>query len=64
VQDHEILNGHNMNSWNYHDERVDMTVPDRIVVLGQDKHLGNYSRYTFRSNPMLTNIFCNIKLMN
>jgi hypothetical protein len=40
VQDHhEILNGNNMNSWNYHDERVDMTVPDRIVVLGQDKHL-------------------------
>lgn len=42
VADHEILNGHNMNSWNYH-ERMDMTVPDRIVVLGQNEHLGTKS---------------------
>lgn len=27
------------NHWNYQD-KIDMTVPDRIVVLGQDQHLG------------------------
>ncbi|XP_035896993.1 transport and Golgi organization protein 11 isoform X1 [Anopheles stephensi] len=27
-----------INSWNYHN-KIDMTVPDRIVVLGQDQHL-------------------------
>lgn len=27
-----------MNSWNYHD-KVDMNVPDRIVVLGHNEHL-------------------------
>lgn len=43
VGDYEGLNGNgSMNSWNYH-ERVNMTVPDRIVVLGQDQHLGIYS---------------------
>lgn len=36
--DHEINNGMS-NSWNYHD-KIDMTVPDRIVVIGQDQHLG------------------------
>lgn len=36
---HEILNGNQMNSWNYYD-KLDMTVPDRIVVIGQDQHLG------------------------
>lgn len=36
---HEILNGNGMNSWNYY-EKLDMTVPDRIVVIGQDQHLG------------------------
>lgn len=30
-----------INSWNYHN-KIDMTVPDRIVVLGQDQHLGKY----------------------
>lgn len=46
-----------MNSWNYHDERVDMTVPDRIVVLGQDKHLGNFSYFIlfFKKVQLLTN---------
>jgi hypothetical protein len=42
VSDHENFNGNShMNSWNFH-ERVDMMVPDRIVVLGEDKHLGIY----------------------
>jgi Mitochondrial and peroxisomal fission factor Mff len=41
VNEHEILNGNNFNSWNYH-EKLDMTVPDRIVVIGQDQHLGIY----------------------
>lgn len=36
---HEILNGNGMNSWNYY-EKLNMTVPDRIVVIGQDQHLG------------------------
>lgn len=30
------------NHWNYQD-KIDMTVPDRIVVMGQDQHLGKYS---------------------
>lgn len=37
--ENEILNGNQMNSWNYY-EKHDMTVPDRIVVIGQDQHLG------------------------
>lgn len=41
LNDHEILNGHDISSWNYH-EKLDMTVPDRIVVMGQDQHLGIY----------------------
>uniref|UniRef100_A0A2M4ALS6 Putative transport and golgi family organization n=1 Tax=Anopheles triannulatus TaxID=58253 RepID=A0A2M4ALS6_9DIPT len=40
--DHErdlLPNGNGeINSWNYHN-KIDMTVPDRIVVLGQDQHL-------------------------
>jgi Mitochondrial and peroxisomal fission factor Mff len=39
IENHEILNGNQMNSWNYY-EKLDMTVPDRIVVIGQDQHLG------------------------
>ncbi|CAO1401759.1 unnamed protein product [Diamesa serratosioi] len=40
---HELLgNGNAMNSWNYH-EKLDMNVPDRIVVIGQDQHLGSKS---------------------
>ncbi|CRK99246.1 CLUMA_CG012640, isoform A [Clunio marinus] len=38
LENNEILNGNQMNSWNYH-EKIDMTVPDRIVVIGQDQHL-------------------------
>lgn len=45
-ENHEILNGNQMNSWNYYD-KLDMTVPDRIVVLGQDQHLGEFSLGTF-----------------
>lgn len=38
--EHEALSNNGaMNSWNYH-EKLDMTVPDRIVVMGQDQHLG------------------------
>lgn len=36
----EILNGHDISSWNYHASPDMMTVPERIVVLGQDQHLG------------------------
>lgn len=38
--DHELLSNGNgeINSWNYHD-KIEMNVPDRIVVLGQDQHL-------------------------
>ena len=39
--ENEILNGNQMNSWNYY-EKHDMTVPDRIVVIGQDQHLGEF----------------------
>lgn len=42
--DHELLSNGNgeINSWNYHD-KIEMNVPDRIVVLGQDQHLGTKS---------------------
>jgi len=30
------------NHWNYQD-KIDMTVPDRIVVMGQDQHMGTRS---------------------
>lgn len=37
-----VNNGNgNSNSWNYQ-ETFDMTVPDRIQVIGQDQHLGNF----------------------
>lgn len=38
--EHELLSNGNgeINSWNYHD-KIEMNVPDRIVVLGQDQHL-------------------------
>ncbi|EDS44399.1 transport and Golgi organization [Culex quinquefasciatus] len=37
----ELLSNGNgeINSWNYHN-KIEMNVPDRIVVLGQDQHLG------------------------
>lgn len=40
----ELLSNGNgeINSWNYHD-KIEMNVPDRIVVLGQDQHLGTKS---------------------
>uniref|UniRef100_A0A6B2EGY2 Putative transport and golgi family organization n=1 Tax=Phlebotomus kandelakii TaxID=1109342 RepID=A0A6B2EGY2_9DIPT len=39
----DILPGSaNLNSWNY-SEKVNMTVPDRIVVMGQEKHHGTRS---------------------
>lgn len=39
--EHELLSNGNgeINSWNYSD-KIEMNVPDRIVVLGQDQHLG------------------------
>lgn len=40
ILNEEILNGHDISSWNYHERPDQMTVPDRIVVLGQDQHLG------------------------
>ena len=38
------LSNGNSNHWNYHD-KIDMTVPDRIVVIGQDQHLGMFSLF-------------------
>lgn len=45
--DDHLLSNQNgiMNSWNYSD-KIDMNVPDRIVVLGQDQQLG--TRYAPR----------------
>ncbi|XP_055637304.1 transport and Golgi organization protein 11 isoform X2 [Toxorhynchites rutilus septentrionalis] len=42
--EHELLSNGNgeINSWNYSD-KIEMNVPDRIVVLGQDQHLGTKS---------------------
>jgi mitochondrial fission factor len=37
--DQELLHSNNTASWNYND-KFDMTVPERIVVIGQDQHLG------------------------
>ncbi|KAJ6635586.1 Transport and Golgi organization protein 11 [Pseudolycoriella hygida] len=36
------FNNGGSNHWNYQD-KIDMTVPDRIVVMGQDQHLGTRS---------------------
>lgn len=43
-EEHELLSNGNgeINSWNYRD-KIEMNVPDRIVVLGQDQHLGTKS---------------------
>lgn len=35
-------NGGGSNHWNYQD-KIDMTVPDRIMVIGQAQHLGALS---------------------
>lgn len=51
VDNNEILNGNGMNSWNYH-EKLDMTVPDRIVVIGQDQHLGEMKFLNEHPNPI------------
>lgn len=40
ILNEEILNGNDISSWNYHETPDMMMVPDRIVVLGQDQHLG------------------------
>ncbi len=37
--DHFPYNNGGSNHYNYQD-KIDMTVPDRIVVMGQDQHLG------------------------
>jgi mitochondrial fission factor len=37
--EHDNFNGNDISSWNYQ-QKIDMTVPDRIVVIGQDQHLG------------------------
>lgn len=47
IENHEFLNGNQTNSWNYYD-KLDMTVPDRIVVIGQDQHLGETRKRPFR----------------
>lgn len=39
--DMPLGNGGGSNHWNYHD-KIDMTVPDRIMVIGQEQHLGAF----------------------
>lgn len=39
--DMPLSNGGGSNHWNYQD-KIDMTVPDRIMVIGQEQHLGAY----------------------
>lgn len=63
VENHEILNGNGMNSWNYYD-KLDMTVPDRIVVIGQDQHLGEMCLMTMNFQPLsLPPLFISICLL-
>lgn len=31
--------------WDYANEKFDMKVPERILVVGQDQHIGNYNPY-------------------
>lgn len=50
--DHDLMNSNHM-AWN-NNEKFDMTVPDRIVVIGQDQHLGEFTDIIFF---MLANIF-------
>lgn len=40
--DHDLptMNGTANDHWNYRGN-IDMTVPDRIMVIGQEQHLGN-----------------------
>lgn len=38
------LNNGTQNHWNYND-KIDMTVPDRIMVIGQEQHLGKFFIY-------------------
>lgn len=34
-------NGNGTSNWGYQD-KIDMTVPDRIMVIGQEQHLGKF----------------------
>lgn len=43
--DHDLMNSNHM-AWN-NNEKFDMTVPDRIVVIGQDQHLGEFTDIIF-----------------
>jgi hypothetical protein len=54
---HEILNGNGMQSWNYYEKHA-MTVPDRIVVMGQDQHLGELNVTTSQPSPLSLPRFC------
>ena len=56
VDNNEILNGNGMNSWNYYD-KLDMTVPDRIVVIGQDQHLGELRLLNIELSTFVTSTF-------
>lgn len=35
------------NQWNPHD-KVEMTVPDRILLIGQEQHMGKYIFFMFK----------------
>lgn len=48
---HSTHSNGNSNAWNYQD-KFDMTVPDRIVVIGQEQHHGKYPK-TIRSSPIM-----------
>lgn len=40
------MNNGTQNHWNYND-KIDMTVPDRIMVIGSEQHLGIYCEFIF-----------------
>lgn len=40
---------------NYYQDKIDMTVPDRIMVIGQEQHLGNF--YSIQFIQQLHNLY-------
>ena len=42
VDDDNTPNGVVSGGWDYANEKFDMKVPERILVMGQDQHIGKY----------------------
>lgn len=40
-------------SWDYANEKFDMKVPERILVVGQDQHVGKFVNKTNKLIPLL-----------